>query len=306
MRAPMVKRFVVVTTALAWLTGCGVPEEQHKAALQDLDETRAELARVQKEKSSADAEIARLEKKVEELQAKIAKLEKSRDRLENELVEARKTLALVESETGGLQEALEATREELDKLREQKAQQEARLQQYRDVASKLQSMIEAGQLKVKLRDGKMVIELADNILFDPGKTEIKKGGKEALQGVAEVLKSIENRDFLVAGHTDNVPTSASRFDSNWELSTERAVEVVKLLQNAGVDPKKLAAAGFGEYDPIASNETEETRALNRRIEIILMPNIQEIPSLPDDLLDGKSSDDKSSAGGSDSTSSGES
>jgi chemotaxis protein MotB len=121
--------------------------------------------------------------------------------------------------------------------------------------------------------------LPNDVLFDSGRTEIKRDAQATLGKIAQVLSTIADRHFLVSGHTDNVPIHTDRFASNWELSTARAVEVTKYLIARGMRPQALAAAGHGEYDPAASNDTPETRALNRRIEIVLQPNLTELPSL---------------------------
>ncbi|RAL23073.1 chemotaxis protein MotB [Lujinxingia litoralis] len=277
------KKSLVALLAASLLIGCGVPTDEHEAMLRDMENTKIALATTEREKAEVEEE---LRGQIETLEARIAKLENDKLALETELSEARGDLDLYESRAGGLEEALEASRTELDELRRARAQTEARLQEYRNLANRLASMVESGQLSVKIREGRMVIELADNILFDSGRTDIKQDGQNALQELAAVLQEVDDRNFLVAGHTDNVPISSGRFSSNWELSTARAVEVVKFLQEQGVNPTNLAAAGYGEFDPIADNEDREMRALNRRIEIILMPNIEELPSVPDDVFQG--------------------
>ncbi|TXD35534.1 OmpA family protein [Lujinxingia vulgaris] len=277
------QKTLVALIAASLLMGCGVPKDEHEAMLRDMENTKVALATTEREKAEVEEE---LRGQIETLEARIAKLENDKLALETELSEARGDLDLYESRAGGLEEALEASRAELDELRRARAQTEERLKEYRNLASRLASMVESGQLTVKIREGRMVIELADNILFDSGRTDIKEDGRLALQELAAVLQEVDDRNFLVAGHTDNVPISSGRFSSNWELSTARAVEVVKFLQEQGVDPTNLAAAGYGEFDPVADNEDREARALNRRIEIILMPNIEELPSVPDDVFEG--------------------
>lgn len=280
MRRAIVSLLLPITAALP-LTACGVPQEIHDEVVHELDETRIALAEAQREKAETEAT---LQEDLEKLQGQINALESDKGMLEGELAELRGDLELYESRAGSLEEALEANRSELAQLREARRQTEERLQVYRDIASQLASMIEAGQLSVSIRDGRMVINLADDILFDSGRTNIKTEGQQALQELATVLQDLSDRSFLVAGHTDNIPIRSGRFNSNWELSTARAVEVVQFLQKEGVQPQNLAAAGYGEFDPIADNEDAQTRALNRRIEIILMPNISEMPSVPEDLL----------------------
>jgi chemotaxis protein MotB len=88
-----------------------------------------------------------------------------------------------------------------------------------------------------------------------------------------------DRHFLVAGHTDNIPIKSKKFASNWELSTARAVEVVKLLVDSGMKPSQIGAAGYAEFDPAAPNATPDGQKQNRRIEIVVEPNLSELPSL---------------------------
>src|SRR6185436_18778893 len=156
---------------------------------------------------------------------------------------------------------------------------EARLATFRKLVARFQSMIDAGQLSVVVRNGRMLLSLPDAVLFDSGRTDLKTGGSTALNKVAEVLSTMPERSFLVAGHTDDVPIHTARFPSNWDLSTARAVEVVNYLVKQGMKPQAVAAAGYGEFDPVAVNDSPEHRAQNRRIEIVLQPNLAELPSL---------------------------
>jgi chemotaxis protein MotB len=186
-------------------------------------------------------------------------------------------------ERGQLTQSVADTTARLEELRKQKAAADARLATFRNLVSKLRSMIDSGQLKVVIRNGRMIIALPNDILFDSGKTEVKAAGKKALTGVAQVLSTVGDRDFLVAGHTDDLPIKTAAFPSNWELSTRRAVEVVHYLISQGMKPKVLAAAGYGEFDPSVPNDSAEHRAQNRRIEIVLQPNISDLPALDDSM-----------------------
>ena len=170
---------------------------------------------------------------------------------------------------------------QLEELRRQKAAAEARLATFRNLVAKLQSMIDSGQLKVVIRNGRMIIALPNDILFDSGSTTVKPEGQKAMAKVAQVLATVNDRNFLVAGHTDNIPIKTSRYPSNWELSTERAVNVVQLLVKKGMSPKVLSAAGYSEFDPVVANDNDKNRAQNRRIEIVLQPNLSDLPSLDD-------------------------
>ncbi len=166
-------------------------------------------------------------------------------------------------------------------MRKAQEQAEKRAAQFRQMVAKFKSMIDAGKLQVEIRNGLMLVKLPDNILFDPGKTDLKSAGKEAIAQVTQILTTIEGRKFQVTGHTDNVPIKSGKFKSNWELSAQRAVEVVKFMGANGMDPKRLSAAGYADQLPVADNETDDGRRQNRRIEIVVQPNIEELPALDD-------------------------
>jgi chemotaxis protein MotB len=125
----------------------------------------------------------------------------------------------------------------------------------------------------------MIVKLPAEILFASGSAQLSEAGHAPLKELAGVLKQFPDRRFMVAGHTDNVPIGPSNFKSNWELSTARAVTVTEFLASSGVNPSRLTAAGYSEYDPIRPNATEAGRSENRRIEIVLLPNVNEISAL---------------------------
>jgi chemotaxis protein MotB len=223
-----------------------------------LDKSTADKAALQKQLDDSTALVATMKQRLEKLGQNVDNLAK---------------------EKGQLTQALADATTRLDELRKQKAAAEARVQTFRNLIAKLRSMIDSGQLKVAIRGGRMLIALPNDILFDSGQTAVKPDGKNALAKVAQVLSTVGDRDFIVAGHTDNVPIRTTLFPSNWELSTRRAVEVVHILVAQGMAPKVLAAAGYGEFDPVVANDTPEHRAQNRRIEIVLQPNIADLPPL---------------------------
>ncbi len=118
--------------------------------------------------------------------------------------------------------------------------------------------------------GKMTVKLKDRVVFSSGSAAINKQGREALDAVAKAFQGLQGKNVVVAGYTDNVPVAKKAgFKDNWDLSTMRAVSVVRYLQTKGVEPKMLGAAGFSEYRPVAPNDTADGRSQNRRIEIAL-------------------------------------
>jgi chemotaxis protein MotB len=195
-----------------------------------------------------------------------------------------------EGARANLATTLDSTERTLAELRQREARARERLATFRSMLERFRAMIEAGRLRVRVVRNRMVVELPAGVLFDSGEAQLKDEGEQTLIQVAQVLQAIANRDFQVAGHTDNVPIHG-RFRSNWELSTQRAVNVAKFLIEQGVPGARLSAAGYAETQPAlapdgsippeveGANDTAEERQSNRRIEIVLMPNLDELPDL---------------------------
>lgn len=267
---------VSILAAGALSAGC-VTTSTHEKSLADLNEQhRKEL-----EKTRSD-DAARLQ----ESEKKLADSEQSRKDLEGRLSEAQKRadeltrlLQGTAADKDKLDKLLRATNAQLDELGKQKAAAEARAATYKSLTDRLRSMIDAGKLSVKIRKGRMLISLPNDVLFDSGSAVLKRAGQDAVAQVAQALAGIPDRQFLVAGHTDDRPIRSTRFPSNWELSTERAVVVTRFLISKGMHPESLGAVGYGEFDPLVANDSDEHRAQNRRIEIQLQPNLGELPSM---------------------------
>ncbi len=144
------------------------------------------------------------------------------------------------------------------------------------------SRAEMQDVDVKVLKGVVYISLADNMLFKSGSYEISSRAMDVLSKIAKIIKDYSTYDVLVEGNTDNVPISRPNIRNNWDLSTLRASSVVQVLQNKfGVNPRRLTAAGRGEYNTIATNATPEGRQLNRRTQIIITPNLNQFMELID-------------------------
>jgi len=143
------------------------------------------------------------------------------------------------------------------------------------IESSLKEQIENQEIKLEEIEGKLKVTLVDKILFDTGKVEIAKRGKEVLLQLADTLRENKDQNIVVEGHTDDVPIGLGlieKYPTNWELSAARAVGVVRFLQEKGwLEPERLTATGYSYYKPLASNDTAAGRRQNRRIEIILVP-----------------------------------
>ena len=299
---PREMRTLTLTILMMTLAAGCVTTKAYDRKVAELDQLRANDAKAATDREGKlKQQVADLQSQLADVSARLAQLTSERDGLRKHLDDATaltgelkkrleklgQNVDKLASEKGALATTLEDAKARLEELRRQKAAAEARAATFRNLVARLRSMIDAGQLKVVIRDGRMLIQLPNDVLFDSGKTAVKPDGQAALAKVAQVLAGISDRKFIVAGDTDNVPIHTSRFPSNWELSTARAVEVTKLLVQNGVKPEVLAAAGYGEWDPMAPNDTPEHRAQNRRIEIVLQPNLSDLPPM-DDLTKAQS------------------
>ena len=256
-----------------------VTAEHDKAATEREKTLKAQIGDCEKKGADLDAKLKAtlaerdaLGKSLDDTTALAGELKKRLEKLGQNVEK-------LTSEKGELSRTLDDAKMRLEELRKQKLAAEARAATFRRLMEKLRSMIDAGQLKVVIRDGRMLIALDSDVLFDSGKTSLKPAGQAALAKVAQVLAGITDRKYQVAGHTDDVPIHTARFPSNWELSTARAVEVVNFLIANGMKPQQVSAAGFGEFDPVVANDSPDHRAQNRRIEIVLQPNLSDLPSL---------------------------
>lgn len=245
------KAHLLAMLALSPLLAACVAQGKYDAALKSASDANTALTDCQKKSAADDGQIAQLQSDLAACTGKPVPTDNSA------------TLAA-----------------QLEELRKQKAAAEARAALFNEFVAKFRKMIDAGRLSIHVRHGRIVLSLRNDVLFDEGKTDLKADGKQALAEIAQVLRTVAARSFQVAGHTDNLPIKNKEFASNWELSTARAVVVVKFLSQQGVNPAALSAAGYSEFDPAAANTDAANRGKNRRIEISLVPNIEELISLP--------------------------
>lgn len=170
-----------------------------------------------------------------------------------------------------LKSDLGASKAQIDELQQEK---EAATQAQKNLEKEMRGALESKDITISQLQGKLTVSILDRILFDSGEAVLKPEGEQVLRQIAAVLTQFPNRQIHVIGHTDNVPIRASaknRFASNWELSTARATAAVRFLcEQAGVDPRRLGAVGYGEFHPIADNSTPDGRARNRRIALVVL------------------------------------
>jgi chemotaxis protein MotB len=276
-------QLISILIGLSWaLGGCvsmGTFELKEKEAndaaksLQELQQKYSDLSIEYKSRTEKlDSDITGLSKEKEMLSAENKKLNEilkaKSDELSSELAEIRQKSSDLEKENNRL---LEETAN-LQKAKAEEAQKTSRT--YEEMLDKMKNEISQGQVTISELKGKLTVNMVDAILFDSGKTEVKPAGREVLQKLIDILGTVKDKTIRIEGHTDNVQISDSlekKYPTNWELSSARAINVTRYLQQQGIDPLVLSAVAYGEYHPVAANNSEEGKAKNRRIEIILAP-----------------------------------
>ncbi len=154
---------------------------------------------------------------------------------------------------------------------------EAQRREFADLQRRFKKLTDAGTLSIRIIDGRMVVSLNTDILFPSGSANLSKDGITTMKEVAKQLAAIPDRKYQVEGHTDNIPIATEVFPSNWELASARSIRVVKAMVDAGLAPQRISAASFGDTKPVQPNDTPEGRAANRRIAIIVIPDLSSVP-----------------------------
>ena len=255
-------RFVLLSVLLSLSVGC-VSSGTHDALL------KKHANEVQRGKG--------LEAALAEEIGKVAALTRDKQALELRLQELTVEKANLLKDQSQLTNSIEDMQSALRELETRRRAAEARVAEFKSLLDRFKPLMDAGRLRVKMVAGRMVVELATDVLFDSGKAKLSEEGAKAVQEVAGLLVTIPERDFQVEGHTDNVPISSSRFPSNWVLASARALTVVETMVEAGMPPKRLSGASYGEHRPVGDNETDEGKARNRRIEIVVVPDLSSLP-----------------------------
>lgn len=249
----------------------------------DLGKELSESARLKADLETKDKEISALKALAEERAL-------SRSGIEKEAAASRKDRESQAAEIARLKESLDAKEKEreslsieIEKLRaksgEISSEKESELKKvkgaYEALIKEMKQEIDKGDIKITQAVDRLSVNLVEKILFDSGESELKPEGLKIIKRVGDILKGISDKQIRVEGHTDNVQIGArikDKYPTNWELSTARATNVVRYLQDkVKIKSKQLSAAGFADSKPVATNRTQEGKAQNRRIEIVLLP-----------------------------------
>lgn len=295
------------------LSSCIVSKKKYDELLAQKIRTEADLADRDEQLAKANAELKDLEEKINKLRSdttllgadfrttssRLGDLEKEYGQLntyyKNLLSNSGKLnqdLAMHRDQLLSIQENLERTRKLNDSLSMSLADRERKVQELEQVLARKDKAVmdlrnritnallnfKESDLTVKVKNGKVYVSLAEQLLFGSGSIEVDEKGVVALQQLARAIKDQRDINILVEGHTDNVPISrkSQYMQDNWDLSVMRATSITKILTKAGVSPQQITSAGRGEFVPLAANDTPQNKQKNRRTEIIITPDLDEL------------------------------
>ena len=277
-----IRKLLSVGMCAALISGCGYSEDEWKAQLAKYEQLSKKNKATEGERTRTQADLDKTQKQVADLKDQLQKMGVNLDTINQQL-----------AQTGSANEKLSKNIEELQRAlkeyQERAAQLERIKQRFELLRDKLKKLTELG-LKVEIRRNRMVIRLPGDVLFASGDDKLSKEGDKVLDAVADVLrndKQLSGRYFQVAGHTDNKPLKGGRFGDNWGLSAMRARQVLLYLVapvgtkegGGGLSQERLHAAGYGDTDPIANTGADDGRKQNRRVELVLMPDVEEMLDL---------------------------
>jgi chemotaxis protein MotB len=273
--------FAASTLAAVLALGCGYSEEEWQAQLAKYNQLMADKNAA--EKAAADRQ-ARLEQELQIEKAKVGELTKKLSDAGVDISKLSESLQESATKVSSLSSTLEEREKALAEYKARAKQLEAIKARFEMLRKKLDELTKLG-LAVNIRKNRMVISLPGDVLFDSGRETLKKEGNDILMKVAGIIKndaSLLGRDYQVAGHTDNKPLAGGVFRDNWGLSLMRSREVLLFLvsdKGGNLPLTRWSAAGFGDTDPIASNDTDDGRKKNRRCDLIVVPSVEEMLDL---------------------------
>ncbi len=236
------------------------------------------IAKMKEKNALSDAEASKLLAELQVLQEDLQKREDALKLAQLKLSEDQSKLASLSSELKNKESELDQKRKRVEELEQMIAAKDSALTTFKNKLSKALLGFEGDGLTIEQRNGKVYVSLEEKLLFKSGRWEVDPKGQTALKKLGAVLADNQDISIMIEGHTDNVPYNGSTgIKDNWDLSVKRSTSIVKiLLKDKNLDPKRIIAAGRGEFMPIDLTDTKEGRAKNRRTEIILTPNWDEV------------------------------
>ncbi|SFU41931.1 chemotaxis protein MotB [Pontibacter akesuensis] len=267
------------------LSSCVVSKKKYEDLMARKNALEMDKAGLEQDKSTLEQQKASLEEAKASLESERAKLEQQKREYEESLAQA-----LKEGKTLG--ENLNMSKSQIERLNADLKAREARLAELQRILDEKEKAVanlrnrvsnallgfNDKDLTVNVRNGKVYVSLAEQLLFNSGSTKVDPKGVEALRKLAAVLKEQQDVNVVVEGHTDDVPIAKGTvgMQDNWDLSVLRATEITRILANAGVDPTRVTPSGRSKYVPLDDAKSKEARQKNRRTEIILTPKLDEL------------------------------
>lgn len=263
--------------------------EKANESLQQLDERvkklSADTTSLAETLRAREARLNELDKEYAQLNAYYKNLLTSSGKLNRDLAQQQEQLLAIQANldrTRRMNDSLNVSLTEREKkVQELESVLAAKDKAVNDLKNKISNALlnfKENDLTVNVKNGKVYVSLAEQLLFASGSTDVDSKGITALQQLAKAIKDQKDINILIEGHTDNVPISrkSQYMQDNWDLSVMRATAITKILTKAGVSPKQITASGRGEYIPLAANDTPQNKQKNRRTEIIITPNLDEL------------------------------
>jgi len=258
-------------------------EEELSLLKNELDERTNQKELLQNELTALQHKYSNLDESYEALSAqsskKLAEQSQKNQELLAKLEEKEKTLAAESLRLEKLLAELNQRSSQIEELQNLINAKEMQMQQLKDAISNALHNFEGKGLTVEHKNGKIYVSMENKLLFNSGSWSVGTEGKKAVQQLAGVLSENPDINVLIEGHTDDDPYNGNTITDNWDLSVKRATAIVRILESNRVNPKQITAAGRSEFIPVETNETIEGKAKNRRIEIILTPNLDEISKI---------------------------
>lgn len=254
----------------------------------DYDNSVSRLSQLQKDYEVTKTNLDNLQQSYQALEknssSAIAENAKKNRELLAQLEAKEQALAAENARLQKLKQDMESRSQRILELENVIASKDAAMNKLKDAISRALTNFEGKGLTVEQRDGKVYVSMENKLLFQSGSWAVGVNGKQAVKQLGSVLAENPDIAILIEGHTDNDPYNGTgQLSGNWDLSTKRATAIVQILrENPAINPENLTAAGRGEYAPIATNDTNEGKAKNRRIEVILTPKLDEISKLLND------------------------
>jgi chemotaxis protein MotB len=255
------------------------------------DDLWGQKAQLEVERANCEDQLASAKGQIEQLKSRLESLEDDRQELKSQLDNTGKQLVSINDQYSDLLANSDELNEEFLRSQQRIRDLEKILEEKEQAVNELKTKIsralldfEEEELTVEIKNGKVYVSLAEQLLFKSGSIKVDKKGVEALEQMANVLKLNPDINIEVEGHTDNVPVSKTGqyMKDNWDLSVMRATSIVGIMVKSGIEPTRITASGRGEFDPKSLNEDPESRKKNRRTEIILTPDLNELFQILDE------------------------